>query len=1117
MEEFRMLALVAALVLAPLLYIPGYLVGIAVSGSTAQPPDPLERHYERVLAGALLNGWLALTLAEFGVFSSGLHLALILMICIGCMLVGWQRGALRRPNARLGIVSRGDWLFSPAHLLGRRTRREGQKSKSAFVFRLSPFIAHGETIGYVAIGVVFLLLVARPFEVVLGARDAGVYATTGFAIARTGGIVQYDQMVRQIVEDQQSSDLQLNAAARQAETNFLGTQNDERFMATRLRFAGFLITSGDLSQGRVVPQFFHLYPAWIALFAGLLGLRGGLLATGLLGLLGVWGAGLLGRRLAGRWVGLLAMLFLSLNGVQVWFSRYSTSEACAQFLSIGALYAFAVMQDERQRSNVRASFAGLLAGAAAGQLALTRIDFFVVVAPLLAYLAYITLTKRWTRAHWALAGGLGAMLFHALIHVVAIAHAYLVDTLFARLQDQSALLAVLTLPLLNPTLREIFYGTSRSVLKQSWRLPLEIALVTLLVVAFMLLRRDGRPQRWFERLLLRYRAALLGLSAASIALLGVYGYLVRPQILTAQRLAAAPGCVVPGIASASPDCLALQGYIGAPIEPAKHPNALAYSLSTAPKLLSARLPASAGIAAAQHDTDLREAPANGAAIDRITSGETLQLIGKDSDDLAYLVKDVRGVTGWVITPTLSIDQAVVDALPIQPTNVVSRVINPRLATTFSFANPGESEKIGIAQANLVRVGWYLSPLGVILGLIGFVLWWRRGLNAASWLFLTASLISTFFFVRLSYGASDLTYIYILRRYMPLTYPAFSLAMAYAIVALAGVEALKRSNVQTFKRWAAIGLTVLLVGFFAVTNRQLYSHVEYAGALDQLEALAHNFHPGDVLLFRGEGRDTPDLVATPLKYAFGLDTFAIRSGDPGKYAVELAHYVQHWQAQGRQVYLVLGPNGAVELPGLRPVRLGPASLRLPEFQQLRDQKPSLAQEFNFDFVIYRLVSSTAVPETPHVIAVDDYSAQVRGFYHTERIDGATVAWTNGDAVLRLPWPPDNAPQELTVELAAGVARPAQLGPARVCLSFRPEASFALVDAPFAGEQCFDLKGSGMAGYRYAIDPRGQPVPATGALLLRIASPTWSPAALDTVQHDARQLGVQFGGITVGRRQ
>src|SRR5690349_1977342 len=98
-----MLALTAALVLAPLLYIPGYLIAAALLGA-AQPADPLERHYERVVAGALLNGWLALTLAELGIFSAPLHLALLALACAGCAVVGWRRGALRGRAAPLGII-----------------------------------------------------------------------------------------------------------------------------------------------------------------------------------------------------------------------------------------------------------------------------------------------------------------------------------------------------------------------------------------------------------------------------------------------------------------------------------------------------------------------------------------------------------------------------------------------------------------------------------------------------------------------------------------------------------------------------------------------------------------------------------------------------------------------------------------------------------------------------------------------------------------------------------------------------------------------------------------------------------------------------------------------------
>jgi hypothetical protein len=100
------LALLAVAVLCPLLYIPGYLIAHALLGA-AQPPDLLERHYERVVAGALLNGWLAFTLAELGVFSAWLHVLLLFAICAGCAAVAARRGALRLPQAPLGIVARG--------------------------------------------------------------------------------------------------------------------------------------------------------------------------------------------------------------------------------------------------------------------------------------------------------------------------------------------------------------------------------------------------------------------------------------------------------------------------------------------------------------------------------------------------------------------------------------------------------------------------------------------------------------------------------------------------------------------------------------------------------------------------------------------------------------------------------------------------------------------------------------------------------------------------------------------------------------------------------------------------------------------------------------------------
>ncbi|GAB4201412.1 MAG: hypothetical protein OHK0022_23450 [Roseiflexaceae bacterium] len=997
-----MLALSAALILIPLLYLPGFLITAALLD--APPADPLERHFERTVVGALLNGWLALTLAELGVFRAALHGGLLAVLCLLAGLAAWRRGALALRPGTLGIVAQ-QRLAAPG-LLAR-------------------VVARWDVLAFAAVGLLFAALVGRPFEVVFGVRDAGVYANTGLAIARTGGIVQYDPVVAGIGRDQASADPELSAAAEQAETNFLGAQRPDRFIATRLRAAGFLINQGDLASGQIVPQHFHLFSAWIGLLAGLLGPLGGLLAPGLLGLLGVWAVGMLGRRLAGPWAGLLAMLLLALSGPQVWFSRYSTAEAATQFQTFAGLYAFAVMAGVRQSTGGtrrllpldRAAFAGLLAGLAFGQWALTRIDFLLVVPLLAAYLLWAWLTRRWGRPQTLLALGYAAMLLHALAHIIFIARAYFLDTLYARLQDQSALVAATVLPFLTERLRVVYVETPRSVLKDPFRLPLELALLAGGIALCLWLRRDGRLLAWAEGLVVRWGRWLLVVSALAILLAGVYGYLVRPQILSPDVLAALPGCLAPAqLRAPSGACLTLQGYIGAPI-----------------------------------------------------------------------------------------------ALP-----------------------PGR-EVYTIPLASMVRVGWYLSPLGMVLAVLGFALWWQRGMGPASWLFLGLGLLTSVVFFRQTYGAGDQTYIYILRRFVPQVYPTLCLGIAFALAALAGklnntpTPALETSNSTlktqhsklTTPRLLAAGLLALaLVAFLGLTGRTIYRHVEYGGALGQLEAAAARFGPEDVLLFRGgapvyaSSRDLPDLLTTPLTYAFGRNALTIKSQEPGNYAAPLARYIRRWQEQGRTVYLALGASGGLGLPGFRLEPAGAITLdNLREFEQLTSQKPTNVRSFGVSFTVYRVLPGA--PAATEALAPGDFASQLRGFYNPEQLGGETVAWTDGEALLRLQIGPDGPPAAVSLRLSGG-KRPASIGPARVCLDYRAEPSL-WVENPAAtftvAPQCVTLTEQ-QADYRFTIDPASLPATPTGTLLLRLRSESsWVPADVDPALVDGRSLGVQFGGLKV----
>lgn len=1122
-----------------------YLTGLALLPRFVAS-SAIERHYLRIVAGALVNGWLAFTLSQLGIFHIVLHCTIVIALGIALRLLA-KRTADRETGKTRDREDR-----RPAD---RENRRPGEPQTADRSKRTLPGILHYLWLSVdklsglllVIVLVAFFALTARPFEVIIGVRDAGIYAGGGIAAARTGGIVQHDQIVAQIAADQLSQDPDLAAAAAQAETNILGVQNASRFIASRLRAAGLLIYQGDLDTGSFVPQGLHLFTAWVTLLTSIGGPAFGLYAPGLLGMLGVWSVAMLGRRLAGPWVGTIAAALLALNAAQIWFSRYSTTETAAQFLTFAGLYAFAAMRSSspafpaqlhaasveprrrvsaaprgvRRSSGVNRSgvnprarrqpmaFAALpiIAGLAIGQLALARIEFFLVVVPVLLFLLYTWLTRRWGHQIAVFAASFAAMLLHAAVQFATVGRAYVFDTLFARLQDY-AITSLIALPFLTPNLRNIYLlrPCSRLTLQPCppvagmpptidapWnvgRIAAEIAVVLLIIAALALLRRYGQgPLARVESLLRRFSRPLRLAVAIAILGTGLYAYLIRPQILTVATVAAIPGCLAPAALSApAGPCLALQGYVGAPIAAPKYPDPLLFAVRSAGSLLRGRLPA-----------------ATPAACAAVAPGSPQAAPAEAPQPPDYLRDEAY--------------------LPVACRDLRLR------------------DLIANSQPNLVRVGWYTSPIAILLAIFGLALWCYRDLSARSWLFFASSIAATVMFVRLTYGTSDQHYIYILRRYVPQVFPLIALAAAYAIAALLGyVRPHARparparhlwlsariggpvpgsSALRYLRASSRIGGSLLLAAqltFLIVTGLPIARHTEYAGALDQTAAIAARFAPTDIVVFRGgapsyaQSRDIPDILTTPLTLIHGVNAFTIKSKDPTRYAPQLARYVQRWREQGRTVYLASGPSGALALPGYALVPAGTIGLDVPEFEQLTDQKPRNVQRFAVEFALYRLEPAVPapLPSARPSVAPDSYGLEIRGLYRAETIAGAALAWTDGDALLRVPYAAA-PPSQIAVRLAPG-QRPAALGATNVCIAVRAETSFWTEDPaapPFLGQRCFTLAPE-PATYTIPIPPGvGQSV--TGALLVHIASDTWIPARDDPAQRDRRQLGVQLLGI------
>lgn len=1011
------------------LYVPGGVLDRAFLGDTL-PMRGVERHGMRVFVSALLTGWLGLLLSEAGWFSFSLLALLVAALSIAASFIPRKRQAFQ-PRAgvdkRFGIIARHIPL-----------------SESLRAIAAPRF-------DNVLLGVllVFGLLVVRPFEVVRGGLDAGVYANTGAAIARTGGIVQHDPIVADIGARAAADD----KSAQHIETNVLGTQNPVRFQATRIRAAGFFASAGNLADGLVVPQFFHLWPVWLAIGISMLGPVSGLAAAGLAGALGVLFTGLIGRRAGGPVVGLLAAAFLALMTPQVWFSRMTTSEALAQALTLGGIWAmlcFAEAGTARERV-----WWGALAGGAFGSLALTRIDFVWAVGPVAALLVYVALTRRWDRGYTALALVLGGLLLHAGLHGLLIARAYVIDTALPTLQKY-ALTIYAAWPLLSPAQQE--YTLQRNVVRMgdAGRLALEAGALLAVLAALLLVWRFPAPLLRVEALVRRLRRPLLGILVLVLGAGALWAYLLRPEILDAATLSD----------PLSPDnWLRLQGYVGAPID----------------------LP-----------------------IDR------------------YCV-EING-------------------------ELKDRADNEKHCKLTELTN----------LANMARLGWYLSPLGIVLGTAGLLLlWWR--VDRRTWLLLLVASLYTLFYINSLYGTSDATYIYILRRFVPLVLPAFAIGAAYAIAAIGGWQravavavrleeghaggASAGAAVQPDKGHAggadsrprtrssgsasgmslpgsirqimAIGLAGALLLFWVVTGRTVYAHVEYQGALAQIDTIAQAVGIDDIVLVRGGGpsvvavRDTNELVVAPLTYVYGRNALPIKGSQPGHYAGAFAEQVARWRQEGRRVWLLLSASGGdVVVPGFTAQPAASYMLSLREFQQLREQKPKLSYTNEVPWRLYELLpDAEAVPTT--TLDADDAAAQVAGFYRSEQPEsgGPRAAWTDGAAVLRL----GTAANGRTVALeVAGGLRPRSIGAAELCVDVAVEP----VPHPEGGvRDALPWRRLGCSALSPQAAVMSVDVPDTGGTpLLRLRSATWIPGEEEPDpgmprSNDGRALGVRFFGATI----
>jgi hypothetical protein len=213
------------------------------------------------------------------------------------------------------------------------------------------------------------------------------------------------------------------------------------------------------------------------------------------------------------------------------------------------------------------------------------------------------------------------------------------------------------------------------------------------------------------------------------------------------------------------------------------------------------------------------------------------------------------------------------------------------------------------RENLVRLGWYATPLGLAVALAGLCLMIWRGRSLATQTFIAIGLLSTVVYV--INILNNPHHIYAMRRYVPVVIPAMMIWGAY------GLAALSRARWRGAQLVAGLVLLAWLGGMLW-QSRVIWRQVDYAGATAALAQLDRELAPGAIVLFDDQSPvGVGDVIGTPLRFIFDHPVFVLR--DPRAVTpASLRALVQDWQQQGYPVYVMSQANEEVSLKNVLPL-------------------------------------------------------------------------------------------------------------------------------------------------------------------------------------------------------
>jgi hypothetical protein len=382
---------------------------------------------------------------------------------------------------------------------------------------------------------------------------------------------------------------------------------------------------------------------------------------------------------------------------------------------------------------------------------------------------------------------------------------------------------------------------------------------------------------------------------------------------------------------------------------------------------------------------------------------------------------------------------------------------------------------------------------LLTAMAGFgLLAWKRFWRDPAF-FLMVAAFCTFFFYKIRVPPEQF---WIARRYLPVILPGLLL------LAAAGALGVPEGDARR-KAWRTLaGLALLgFIGWqYAVAAAPVAAHVEYRGAIREVEKLAQRITSRDLVLFEGRSNDSDvHVFALPLAYSYGRDVLVLQSPRPDRRKFE--DFLRWATGHYERVLIIAGAGTDLLSRTIIATPVASSPMSLPEYATASwNEFPAGARQKDLGYSIYQLTIGETEPHgfVLDVGTLDDL--HVLRFRARETAEGRTFRWTGPQSFVAVTGLTGNE-RRLTMVMHDG-GRPANAPPADVELFFN-ETPLGKIHV-----------GSGFQEYAVTLPPEIVRAASTSQdpAILRIVSSTWAPRDY-LGGTDDRALGVMVDRVEI----